>query len=344
MKILYGVQATGNGHIARSRIMAKKLKAHNVDVTFLFSGRPKEKLFDMESFGDYMHRQGLTFVVENGKVNYLATAVNNNIAAFIYDLYSLSLDEFDLIITDFEPVTAWAAKLRRKPTIGIGHQYAFGKNTPKAGKNFIADVVMKYFAPAKKNMGLHWAPFDDTILPPIIDVNLVSKAEENKILVYLPFENQRKVTDLLKQFPNKHFIQYSPDVINFEDKNISLRTTCYAGFKKDLCSASGVISNSGFELISECLHLGLPVLVKPLQGQMEQEANALALEQLQYATVMRTLDYDIINNWLNVLPKEQKNVQQKTPDVAEDIVTWLLSSQKSSTQALAATLWQKYQS
>ena len=211
-------------------------------------------------------------------------------------------------------------------------------------KNFIADVVMKYFAPAKMHMGLHWAPFDDTILPPIIDVNLVSKAEENKILVYLPFENQRKVTVLLKQFTDKHFIQYSPDVINFEDENVSLRTTCYAGFKKDLCSASGVISNSGFELISECLHLGLPVLVKPLQGQMEQEANALALEQLQYSTVMRTLDYDIINEWINALSKEQKTVKQKTPDVAQEIVTWLLSSQESSTQALAATLWQKYQS
>ena len=33
MKILYGVQATGNGHISRSRVMAHYLAEHNADVT-----------------------------------------------------------------------------------------------------------------------------------------------------------------------------------------------------------------------------------------------------------------------------------------------------------------------
>lgn len=35
MKIFYGVQGTGNGHIARARVMAKELKSAGIDVQFL---------------------------------------------------------------------------------------------------------------------------------------------------------------------------------------------------------------------------------------------------------------------------------------------------------------------
>lgn len=67
MKILYGVQGTGNGHIARARAMANALKAKNVDVDFLFSGREGDKYFSMEAFGDYQTRHGLTFSVNRGR-------------------------------------------------------------------------------------------------------------------------------------------------------------------------------------------------------------------------------------------------------------------------------------
>ncbi|MDW2149941.1 glycosyltransferase family protein, partial [Vibrio sp. 378] len=47
MKILYGVQGTGNGHIARARAMSKAFESHDVQVDFLFSGRAPEKYFSM---------------------------------------------------------------------------------------------------------------------------------------------------------------------------------------------------------------------------------------------------------------------------------------------------------
>ena len=38
MKLLYGVQGTGNGHIARARIMAAALSQRSdIDVDFVFS-------------------------------------------------------------------------------------------------------------------------------------------------------------------------------------------------------------------------------------------------------------------------------------------------------------------
>ena len=56
MRILYGVQATGNGHITRARVMAPALRNAGIEVDYLFSGRPADQLFNMEPFGDYQTR------------------------------------------------------------------------------------------------------------------------------------------------------------------------------------------------------------------------------------------------------------------------------------------------
>ena len=337
MKILYGIQATGNGHISRSRVMAKYLKQCGVDVTYLFSGREKENLFDMEIFGDYMYREGLTFVTTAGKMDYLQTLKTNNVFSLFKDILTLDIDQYDLIITDFEPITAWAAKRAGKKSLAIGHQYAFGPNTPVAGENFIAKFIMKHFAPAQQSFGLHWSKFDNNVLPPIIDVTLSRSTESGPIVVYLPFEDQHYVTELLNDYPEFHFVQYCQGLEHGHQGNVDLRTACHDGFKADLKRASGVICNSGFELNSECIHLGIPILTKPINGQMEQQSNALAIEQLGYGQVMIELDSKVIWQWLTNLPQQP---QRPTPDVAKEIVSWLLSGQQLSIPEFSDKLWQ----
>lgn len=337
MKILYGVQATGNGHISRSRVMARYLAEHNADVTYLFSGRVKDKLFDMEIFGDYQHRRGLTFAIENGSINRFKTITQNNIFTFINDVKKLALDDYDLILSDFEPVTAWAAKLRNKPSIGVGHQYAFGKGTPIAGRYSLARAVMKSFAPVKYSAGLHWHPFGEGILPPIIDFQLQRNSCDQSYIVYLPFEDQTRVTEMLNTIEGYQFLQYSPDVIDAQCGNVALRQTCLAGFKHDLRKAKGVVCNAGFELISECLHLGLPVLAKPLAGQIEQLSNGLALTRLGYADIHSELSSQIIKQWLE---KDKVAHSRPVPNVAEPLVEWILSGQWQSTKPLMDRLWQ----
>jgi uncharacterized protein (TIGR00661 family) len=59
-----------------------------------------------------------------------------------------------------------------------------------------------------------------------------------------------------------------------------------------------VIANAGFTLTSECLHLGIAVLVKPIDGQLEQESIAVALERLGLGTVTRQLSRDV-QAWLD---------------------------------------------
>jgi uncharacterized protein (TIGR00661 family) len=169
MKIFYGVQGTGNGHITRARVMAKELYEAGYDVTFQFTGRPQDQYFDMDIFNGYQLRTGLTFNTDKGQVNYLKTVIESKPIRFIQDVKALDFSDYDLVISDFEPVTAWAAKTQKKQVLGIGHQYAFNHDIPRTGSDPLADTVMKYYAPADIGIGLHWHHFGQPILPPIIE-------------------------------------------------------------------------------------------------------------------------------------------------------------------------------
>ena len=339
MKLLYGVQGTGNGHISRARMMAKHLAKANIDVQFLFSGRPFDQYFDMEVFGDFELRHGLSFATANGRISALNTVLQAKPLQFIRDVKALNLDNFDAVVTDFEPVSAWAGRLKNKPVIGIGHQYAFGyPGVPQQGVDFNNRLIMRYFAPVKHRIGLHWSHFNAAIVPPIInpEEKILPPAQPPHFVVYLPFEDQTKVTRTLQNLTGFRFFQYSPELQDTELGNVSLRRTNLHGFKKDLCSAQGVICNAGFELVSECLHMGLPALAKPVEGQSEQLGNAAALEQLQLASVMYHFDQDAIEDWLNKLPGQ---TAQHYPDVAKALCDWLLVGDWDNTESLVDSLW-----
>ena len=49
MKILYGINATGNGHLSRARVIVSKLKERGHIVECILSGRNDDKLFDLNA-------------------------------------------------------------------------------------------------------------------------------------------------------------------------------------------------------------------------------------------------------------------------------------------------------
>jgi len=157
------------------------------------------------------------------------------------------------------------------------------------------------------------------------------------VLVYLPFEDVSAVRALLQQFPEFHFRLYGPGLDSGEHGNVSQRPTSVAAFKQDLAACSGVICNSGFELISECLHWQKPVLTKPLAGQTEQLANALALSQLGHATVTQQLDPESLAPWLRQRPQSSG---LRVPDVAGTMAAWLAAGAGTEIAALQQQLWQ----
>lgn len=318
--------------------MNKALKKANLDIDYLFSGREREQLFDMGEFGDFDCRSGLTFVTNAGSVNIFQTVKQNKFRQLVSDIKHLDLSEYDLVLTDFEPISAWAAKRQNKRSIAIGHQYAFDHNIPKRGNNLFTALFMQHFAPASIRLGLHWHHFNCPILPPIADTHeQPHETIDNKILVYLGFEKQTDIINLISTFTEYEFYVYSK-IDQPEDRgHIKLRPLSRDGFLKDLASCNGVITNAGFELASEAIHLGKKLLVKPLKGQMEQLSNGKALEQLNLGVVMNTLRKDILKDWLEHF--ESKRVHY--PDVPEAIAQWIKSGEWHNANNLSKQLWQQ---
>ncbi len=337
MKILYGVQATGNGHISRARALAPKLKAAGFEVDYLFSGRKREDLFEMAAFGNFRCCQGLTFVTREGGIRYLATARHNNLWQLIKDIKHLELKDYSLVLTDFEPITAWSAKLAGKPSIAIGHQYAFDYRIPIDGDFWATRLLMKFFAPAQTRLGLHWHHFDQPILPPIVNLgHQAVNPNPNRILVYLPFEDSQATLALLRPFHEREFVCFSPAVKSASQQgHIFLNPTSVELFQRELANCGGVICNAGFELASEALQLGKKLLVKPLQGQMEQLSNAEALTRLKLGFSMDSLDREAVALWLDQPVPEPVSY----PDVAEGIAQWLTRGCYTDFRGLVHDLW-----
>ncbi|MFY8273902.1 MJ1255/VC2487 family glycosyltransferase [Pseudoalteromonas sp. SSDWG2] len=339
MKILYAIQGTGNGHTTRARVMAKTLAKMNIEVDYFFSGRQPERYFDMQEFGRYQTRRGLTFVSEKGRIHPLKSIKNIHACELIRDIRALELSAYDCVLNDFEPISAWAAKRQKVPVLGISHQAAFlSDRVPIVGQRLFSKAVIRHFAPADVYLGVHWHPFDSAIIPPFIEQvhDIDCDHVENKVVVYLPFEDLAEVVSYLKDFPEIEFYCYHPDAIDTSYTHVHLRKPSRKGFLRDLASASGVIANAGFELSSEALSMGKKLLIKPLKGQFEQYSNAATLAQMQRAKVMHYLNQSALDEWLNVAKKERINY----PQDPQPLINWLLSGSWHNPSRLTEQLWQ----
>ena len=120
MKILYGIQLTGNGHISRSTIIINKLKSlgHQVDV--ITSGSGSNLLLPNVKY----KFNGLTLQYTKGKINWIKTILKSKLIRLIKDI-KLDVSQYDLVISDFEPISAWSSKKHQITSIGFGNQYSF---------------------------------------------------------------------------------------------------------------------------------------------------------------------------------------------------------------------------
>ncbi|MGH1462798.1 MAG: MJ1255/VC2487 family glycosyltransferase [Neptuniibacter sp.] len=337
MKILYGVQATGNGHITRARVMAPALEKEGVEVDYLFSGRSPDKLFNMEPFGDFQCRRGLTFYMDGSKVNYPKTLTRNNPLELIRDIRKLDLKGYDLVVSDFEPVSAWAAKFKGIPSVGIAHQYAFMHKLPDTKSGFWLKKQIQSFAPVQQAVGLHWHHFGKSIFPPLIQPPLYPATKiARKIVVYLPHDAPMMIQSAFADHIDYEFYIYSAVDMPSDNGNMHVRPFSRDGFHMDLASCEGVICNSGFGLLSEAVQYGKKILTLPQKGQVEQESNAEILQYLGLGIAVHSLTDERVQQWLELPIPEPFQY----PDLASELAEWIATGCNSSLDTLSDSIWQ----
>lgn len=278
MRILYGIQGTGNGHLSRAQTNLPILNEIASKVDILISA-DKHNLQLKQKIN--FQKKGLSFEIQNGKIDYWKTIKGLNLLAFKKEIEEINFNQYDVIISDFEPLTAWGAKWNNIPSIQISHQASFlSKKSPRPkNKSLVAEGLLKYFSPCNDFIGLHYKSYDENILEPIINEKIKDKkcALKEHFSVYLPWENQKEIVSHLQSLDTYKFELFSPVIKTKErNKNVSIHPISMK-FTESLLSSQGVISNCGFETTSEALYLGKKLVTLPLNGQYEQECNAAAL-------------------------------------------------------------------
>jgi uncharacterized protein (TIGR00661 family) len=319
MKILYAIQGTGNGHISRAREIVPLLQQYG-DLDLLVSGTEAEVTLAQPLKYKF---HGLSFVFgTNGGVDKWATYKIMDLRQFWRDMHNLPLEQYDLIVNDFEPVSAWACKLKKIPSVSLSHQCSFvSKNTPRPKKWDYGEWFLKYYSPTSHHIGFHFEQYADFIHTPVIRSEIRNLVTSNlgHYTVYLPAYDDVKLAKYLSKASNVQWQIFSKrQKTPYQVDNIQIFPVSNAEFNKSLASCEGLLTGGGFEGPAEALFLQKKVMMIPMQGQYEQQCNALAASKLGVPVIQAIGDQFIshINRWI----KEDNRVFVDFPDETAQIV------------------------
>jgi len=341
MNILFAIQGTGNGHLSRARDVYPELVKHgNVDV--LISGIQA----DVEVPFPVKYRMyGMSFIFgHSGGVDIWQTAQKLKLFRLIRDIRNLPVENYDLIVNDFEPVSAWACKLKKIPCIGLSHQSAvLNKNAPKPDfTDLKGKVVLEQYAPVSASYGFHFNQYDQNIFTPVIrrQIRELNPTNEGHYTVYLPAYDDKALVTHLSKFENVKwdvFSKHNKEPFTF--KNVEVRPINNDAFIASMASSNAVLCGAGFEGPAEALYLGKKLLVIPMQDQYEQQCNAAALQDMG-VPVIKNLSakyYDTISDWINSEERVSVNYPDRTTEIVSQLVkehAYAGSAVKKQTPAL----------
>ena len=317
-KIIYGVAGEGFGHSSRSHLIGRRLIDSGHDL--LFAGSRKSLLYLRQYFGSRVHEvHGLSFTYKGGTVRPIRTFFGNlsrlpQANRTNRKLFKEHYEPFgpDLVISDFEPFTAWWAWRKKIPYISIDHEHMLTKcrlehkrsewfsrltATAVTGLYYFGAasyIVINFFkTPLKSERAV--------LAPPVVrpEVTALTPEQGSHVVLYTTSADRlEELMSLLASFKDYEFRIYGFDM---EDRrgNCTFKKRSTEGFLADLASARGVVASAGFSLISECLYFRKPMCLLPVPGQYEQIINAHYIEKLGLGVSCNELDAETIARFLD---------------------------------------------
>lgn len=303
MKVLYAVQATGNGHIIRAETLIP-LFSKSAEVDILLSGTSSD--ISLKYPVKYRFK-GLSFTFgKKGGINILKSIMKIDFWQFFKDFRRLNLDQYDLIISDFEPVSSWASIHQNKYCIALSHQFSLlCDEVPKLNrKAWLPKLILKYYAPFSIGYGFHFKKYSNKIYLPIIKSDLINAKpmKKNYFVVYLPSYDDKTILKILSKVQKTNWIVFSKHTSEiYRYGNVKIKPISKETFNKRLVNCRGVLCGAGFETPSEALYLKKKLMVIPMKNQYEQQLNALALEELGVPVLydFNNLIIDKLKSWVS---------------------------------------------
>ncbi len=297
MRIVYGVQSTGRGHLSRLLGLKPFFDRDGHELLVIVSGydEPPAYFFDALRGVRCERFRGLSTIEDGaGGVAKAATmkAVAKHIPGLLEGFHRAHgmIADFapDLIVSDFEPITGSPFVAPGTFKVGIGNEAtlsrASGSDLPKTKiDRFNVNIVRKLFTSGVDVLlGCHFYPLDEACLPPILRPSVLSAAAENRghVVVYHAYRGfLDPILDYARRRPETPIIVYgNPPPSKGVPENVR-RAADPTRFVEDLATCEAYVGTAGFQSICEAFYLGKKIVVQPIVGHYEQLWNAAQLER-----------------------------------------------------------------
>jgi len=344
-KILYGVCGIGNGHTNRALpILEHFTKTAEVmifahDNSFAF-------------FSEYFKNAPSVKVVEtaipfypgdkNG-IDFKAAAEHPFNRKDIFKINCNALDtanrEFgkpDLVITDYEPVSAQYAYLNNVPLVTLDQQskYLCGDFPEDLGGFTFQDEICRlrmFFPKAAARIALSFFKFPlkenaeaVTLFAPTIKESIASvkrTSPDGSILVYISTAREfpqtiDEVVKICAEISDTKFhIFLGKDAAYENYGDASTNVTVYRQgdphFMEVIKRCSGIVATAGHSLLSAAMYLGIPVYAIPV-SPYEQHMNAQVINEHGFGISRGRLEKEALASFINRVPEFQKNIEADT--------------------------------
>lgn len=338
MRIIYGVVGEGMGHATRSRVMLDHLLAAGHEIVVVVSGRAHAFLTTKMAGRpgiriEEIHGLHLKF---DGNDLDLSQSILSNLK-LLPEGFKKNLGVFgdlvrgfdaDVVISDFESFAWWFAQVQKLPLVSIDNMQVLNRcrhDDFASDDESFAFQLAKFAVKAKLPGAYHYLVSSfffppvkkarTTLVPPILRPEILAAKREpgEHVLVYqTAAANADSLLTTLQKLPHRHFKAYGTGKTGTFG-NVECCAFSETGFVDDLRTAHCVVAGGGYSLMGEAVHLHVPMLSIPIQGQYEQELNARYLQRLGYGRWADVIDAGVIDAFVEDAPSMQQALERYQP-------------------------------
>ncbi len=323
MKILYAIQANSNGRICRANeILTYLERMARVDVLVSGTGAQLTLHYPVK----YKFR-GMNIDLEKSSgLQFLKTLKQRQTKKMLAEINLIPVEEYDIVLNDFEPLTAWACKKKNIPCIGLSHEYAvLGRRSPGPPQHTpFAWLLMQHFAPCTMGIGFHFQAYDIATFTPVIRAEVRNAYLRNfgHYTVYLPGYSDKKIIKVLSKHAGTQWQVFSTAAKkSYAEANCWVRPVNNHEFISSASSAAGILCNAGFETPAEALFMQKKLLVVPAKNHYTGQCNGAALKQMGVPVLKKfsVAKQDEIAAWIADEKTITVDYQDKTMEALQNI-------------------------
>src|SRR3989344_9492053 len=338
MKILSIITGIGYGHATRQEAVLWELEKQGAEIVVAAYGNA----FD---FFEYRYESlkidGSKFPEKNSEFSEFKTFLMNLKLPYYYVKNYFKLKRLvrafnpDLIICDFEPIGLYLAK--KKPhVVMFNFDPIMYKESFKIKKHYFQHkyitwvynkakkINAKIIIPAFEKHDSSEYEFVNLIVRPLpkeTQKNLLAKLNLNKPPIIIMFGGSHFATRLLYKTQNLlHKINEDFIVFAYKLSGESYENVKFLPFKENfleyLKASKGIVSQAGFQTLSESILLKKPSLIFPIPNFLEQETIADWAEKKEIAVKESSKNLSekdllrIIKNFIDNIPRLQSNLNR----------------------------------